>query len=91
MIIRWSRDATDDLVRLHRFLAPKSISAADRAVVRLAAAPRLLVDQPRMGSPVEGMEDAGVRRIIVGQYELRYELVDDAVVILRVFHTREDR
>ena len=32
-----------------------------------------------------------VRRIIVGNYEMRYELVDISVYILRVWHTREER
>jgi hypothetical protein len=29
--------------------------------------------------------------LIVGQYELRYEIVDDMIYILRLWHTREDR
>jgi plasmid stabilization system protein ParE len=32
-----------------------------------------------------------VRRIIVGNYEMRYELVESTVFILRVWHTREER
>jgi hypothetical protein len=32
-----------------------------------------------------------VRRLIVGQYEILYELSETVVLILRVWHTREDR
>ncbi|HEX9570679.1 MAG TPA: type II toxin-antitoxin system RelE/ParE family toxin [Burkholderiales bacterium] len=32
-----------------------------------------------------------VRRILIGDYEIRYELAGRDVFVLRIFHTREDR
>jgi len=32
-----------------------------------------------------------VRRLLVADYEIRYELTDADVFILWIFHTREDR
>jgi hypothetical protein len=32
-----------------------------------------------------------VRRILIGDYEMRYELTARDVFVLRIFHTREDR
>jgi hypothetical protein len=32
-----------------------------------------------------------VRKLLVADYEIRYELTDTGVFILRIFHTREDR
>jgi hypothetical protein len=32
-----------------------------------------------------------VRRILVGDYEIRYEVADVDIFILRIFHVREDR
>lgn len=32
-----------------------------------------------------------MRRVIVGGYELRYELTEVRLYILRLWHTREDR
>jgi len=32
-----------------------------------------------------------VRRIIVGNHEMRYEIQDEIIYILRIWHTREDR
>ncbi|MGZ8160407.1 MAG: type II toxin-antitoxin system RelE/ParE family toxin [Methylobacter sp.] len=32
-----------------------------------------------------------VRRILVGRYEMRYEIQDSTAYILRLWHTREDR
>ena len=31
------------------------------------------------------------RKLLVADYEIRYELTDTDVVILRIFHTREDQ
>ena len=36
-------------------------------------------------------EPREVRRVLVGDYEIRYELTDRDVVVLRLFHTREVR
>jgi hypothetical protein len=32
-----------------------------------------------------------VRRLIVDDYELRYEVTDDTLTVLALWHTREDR
>jgi len=32
-----------------------------------------------------------VRRILVAQYEVRYEIRDAVIYVLRLWHTREDR
>jgi plasmid stabilization system protein ParE len=32
-----------------------------------------------------------VRRVLVGDYEIRYEIAGTDVLVLRIFHTREDR
>lgn len=36
-------------------------------------------------------EPRDVRRIVVGHYELRYEIARDTIFVLRIWHTREQR
>ena len=36
-------------------------------------------------------EPREVRRLLVGRYEIRYEIQDSTVYILRLWHTREER
>lgn len=91
MRVRWTDSALVDLGRLQRFLAPKSVRAAAKAVIGIVEAGERLGASPRIGARVEDYEDREVGRIIVADYEVRYELVDDLVAILRVWHTREDR
>jgi plasmid stabilization system protein ParE len=46
---------------------------------------------PRLGNRLAGFEPREVRRILVGDYEIRYEVADTDIFILRIFHAREDR
>jgi plasmid stabilization system protein ParE len=78
-------------VRLHAFLEPIAPEAAARVIQQLTRAPDRLVDFPRIGEKLEAYEPREVRRIIVGHYEMRYEISNGTIVILRVWHSREDR
>ncbi len=89
--IKWSIAALGDLARLHGFLAPVNPQAAKAARERLKQAPRMLQTRPQMGKPLAEFHPREVCRLIVGDCELRYEVMPDAVIILRLWHTRENR
>ena len=55
------------------------------------AAPGRLMDHPRIGEQLHEFEPREVRRILVGHYEMRYEIRRSDIYILRLWHTREDR
>ena len=89
--LRWTSKALSDLARLHEFLAPVSPQAAAKVVQTLTAAPSKLLDHPRLGERLEEFEPREVRRLLVGRYEMRYEIQDATIYVLRIWHTREDR
>ena len=91
MQLKWTSKALSDLVRLHQFLASVDRSAAARIVQLLSSAPVRILEQPRMGERLDEFDPREVRRIVVGRYELRYEIVESIVYVLRIWHTREDR
>lgn len=91
MKIEWTAHASDDLVRLHRFLATVAPDAAAALVQSLARAPRRLIDYPRIGERLDAYAPREVRRISVGNYEMRYEVTDNRIIILRLWHMRENR
>lgn len=91
MRVQWTSKALSDLARLYEFLAPVNQPAAARAVRQLAAAPGLLLSNPRIGERLEEFEPREVRRMLVGRYEIRYAIQGDAIYVLRLWHTREDR
>ena len=73
------------------FSCPVAPEAAAKVVQDLARAPLRLIDYPRIGERLDAYQPRDVRRIIVGHYELRYELADLRIIILRLWHHREDR
>jgi plasmid stabilization system protein ParE len=89
--LRWTTSARADLVRLHEFLETVNPRAAARAVRLLVAGAKRIPARPRLGQRLREFADREVRRILVGDYEIRYELAGRDVFVLRIFHTREDR
>ena len=91
MRLLWTSKALSDLARLHAFLAPVNRLAAARVVQSLTIAAERLLNHPRIGEKLDEFAPREVRHIYVGDYEMRYEISDATLYILRLWHTREDR
>jgi plasmid stabilization system protein ParE len=91
MEIRWTSKALSDLARLHEFLNLKNPSAAAKAVQALVRAPEVLLAHPRLGERIEEFAPREVRRLLILNFEMRYEIQHDIIYLLRIWHTREDR
>tara|TARA_R100000900_G_scaffold22441_2_gene17915 strand:+ start:131391 stop:131669 length:279 start_codon:yes stop_codon:yes gene_type:complete len=89
--LQWSRRALADLQRLYDFLERDSRLAAARTVQSLARAPERLRENPRLGEQLFQFAPREVRRILVGRYEIRYEVQTESIIVLRLWHTRENR
>ena len=90
--VRWSREATKNLLELEAFLARTSPPAAARAAQTILDGVRQLRAFPASGRPAEDTID-GTRDLIVpfgdGGYVIRYVLISDDVVINAIRHTRQ--
>ncbi|MGN8022528.1 type II toxin-antitoxin system RelE/ParE family toxin [Phyllobacterium sp. 22229] len=91
MQIEWTLAALSDLARLYDFLEPVNPAAAARTVQSLTAAPEQLLLHPRLGEGLDEFQPREVRRILIGRYEIRYEIQNLTIYVLRIWHTREDR
>jgi plasmid stabilization system protein ParE len=91
MELKWAIKAQSDLHRLHDFLSTVNRVAAARTIQDLVSAPRRLLQQPQLGERLDEFAPRDVRRIIVGPYEVRYEVVGTTIFILRLWLGREDR
>lgn len=91
MQIDWTMAALSDLARLYDFLQPLNPNAAARTVQSLTAALEQLSLHPRLGEELEEFQPREIRIILIGQYEMRYEIQSNSIYILRIWHTREDR
>jgi plasmid stabilization system protein ParE len=91
MDFEWTDKAFSDLARPYDFLAPVNKRAAARIVKTLATAPDSLKEHPRIGEPIDEFQPRKVRRILIGSYEMRYEVKETTIYVLRIWHTKEDR
>lgn len=87
----WTHKALSDLARLHAFLAPLNPPVAATVRQSLTRGAKRLLDYPRIGEKLDAFGPREVRHIFVGDYEIRYEIQDSMIYILRLWHTREDR
>ena len=89
--LRWTQSAYGDLRRLYDFLEPVNPGAAIRAVRLIVNRIERIPPQPRLGERLPRFGPREVRRVLPAKYEIRYELRDSDVIVLRIFHAREDR
>ena len=88
----WSRAALLDVQRLYRFLAPKNLDAAKRAVKAIRQGVTVLGQQPGVGRPIDNLSDEFREWVIdfgSSGYLVRYRIDGDAVTILAVRHQKE--
>ena len=91
MTLKWTTSAERDLVRLHAFLAPVNPRIAAQVVQQLVASAEQLLTYPQLVVQLDQFTPRDVRRMIIEDYELRYEITENAIYILRIWHDRENR
>ncbi len=74
MVLTWTDASLHDLNRIREYLDPVSPQAAARVIRLLTAAPKRLIDFPRIGAQLKEFELRQIHRIFVDDYEIRYEI-----------------
>ena len=88
----WSEAALLDVQRLYRFLAPKNLDAAKRAVMAVRTGLNVLQLQAAIGRPIDDMPTEFREWIIDfgdSGYVVRYRIESELVIILAVGHQKE--
>lgn len=91
MDLKWTSKARLDLARLYDFLADSNQKAAAQVIQALVAAPTRFLDHPRIGEKLDEFGPREIRRILIRQYGMRYEIQGTTIYVLRIWHTREQR
>jgi plasmid stabilization system protein ParE len=91
--ILWSKTATEDLNRHYNLIKLSNRNVAALAVHEILSSAESLQENPRRGAIVE--EIAGLRKLIVSfgkyGYIIHYIILEDDVIILRVYHGKENQ
>jgi len=89
----WLPDAVKDVMRLREFIQDKNPSAAQRAASKIKEGVLILISNPESGRPVD--ELSSFREILIpfgaGNYVLRYRKDNLKIVVVRVWHSKEER
>ena len=91
--VSWLPQASRDIEKQYNFLRTENEDAAKKAVKTILQAGNSLSDNPYRGTVIE--DQAGLRklRVFFGKYGyvIHYAVIADEVLILRVYHGRENR
>ncbi|MBP6512236.1 MAG: type II toxin-antitoxin system RelE/ParE family toxin [Bacteroidia bacterium] len=90
-MIKWTTSAERDIVKVYDFLARSNPKAAVQTVKLLIEGIEKIDAFPQLGIKLDDFKPREVRRIIIGDYEIRYELTKNTLFVLRLWHSREDR
>lgn len=95
LLVRWTPKASNDLHRLNAFLANKDLTTAETALASIHHAIGLLCDFPDIGrrhnvaeTTREWFADFGKSSYVI---RYRHSQEQAAIVILRIWHSREQR
>ena len=91
--IEWSLDALADLERFATFLHEQFPDLAAHVAQELIVRADVLRRHPKLGRPIATREEYRevVLQVLGGIYVLQYRYDGRAVLMLRVFHSREAR
>ena len=93
MNLVWLPQAQADIERLYNFLLEREPQAAERAIRAIQLGAQRLLNFPRIGHRMD--DDTERRELYVpfgaSAYVLRYRIHEDTIVVIRVWHSREER
>ncbi|EHM7798314.1 type II toxin-antitoxin system RelE/ParE family toxin [Salmonella enterica subsp. enterica serovar Virchow] len=91
MEIYWTLKAQDDLERIYRFALQYSRQHADDVLDRLITGCADLTAHPAIGVQQTRYEPRQVRKVLFDDYAVHYELRDNDIYIVDLWHTKEER
>ncbi|TWB39862.1 type II toxin-antitoxin system RelE/ParE family toxin [Nitrospirillum viridazoti] len=87
--IRWSIDALGDVDRHVAYIAAFNLVAAERVLRALLTTANSLLTFPNRGR--RGSVPGTRELLVFPPYVIIYEVMDDEIIILRVWHGAQDR
>ena len=91
--VEWSQGALSDLERFSTFLAQQHPDLAQTVAQEIIAKAQMLSTFPRMGRPIAGRMQYRqlVLQVLNASYIFQYRFDGERLVMLRIWHGREQR
>ncbi len=93
--LRWLPEAIEDLGRLREFIRVHNPEAAARSAKRILEGTQKLQAFPLLGRPVQDIDGLPLRDLFIpfgqGGYWLRYAVLAGKIIVVRIWHGREDK
>ena len=91
MNLRYAPEAIEDLIRLREFVENSNPTAAQRIATDLLLGMEKLKVFPEIGLKVDrAFEPHRIRDLYIGNYTVRYLIADGEIVVLRLWHGKEN-
>ena len=84
--IRWSPEASDDVVRIAEFISRDSENYAKIVVEKILSATEILPEFPYSGRVVPEFTEESIRELFIYSYRLIYETREEIILIVAVIH-----
>ena len=90
--IVWSATAERQLHTIFKYLEKDSPEAAEKVINKILSATRTIVKNPKKYNPdkYKIVNDGSFRALEVYKYRISYQIDKNAIVILRVMHTKQN-
>lgn len=85
--LRWTPQALEDVASIRDFIARDAPGYANVVVDRIFESVERLQDYPQSGRVVPEFEQPDLREIILGVYRIVYQVGEQHVAILTVYHS----
>jgi len=93
--ISWLPGALEDMARLRQFIKKENPLVAKKAGQRILSAVNILLKNPQAGMPSPDDDCEAFRDFYApfgrGGYTIRYRIKQQTIIIVRVWHSREER
>jgi plasmid stabilization system protein ParE len=91
MKVKYSPESIGDLQRVVEFVENKNPYAARRIAIDLQEGIERLKQFSQIGLPVlKAANPEQIRDLYVGDYPVRYLILDEVIYILRIWHSKEN-
>jgi toxin ParE1/3/4 len=89
LTLKWTEDAAEDIVSIAEFISRDSEFYAKAVVKKIIDKIKIIPESPEIGRVVPEIEDPKIRERLVYSYRIVYQITDDILWIVAIFHGKQ--